>query len=69
MTNPQSERIKRYQEFVKKCLEEHKKFKANLREIRKYGFETLCIHGAFTKQAAHDAKSIIPCASFSSSSN
>lgn len=68
MVNPNSKRIKRYEKFVKKCLEEHRKFKEELKELRKRGFETICVHGAFTKNAAYDAKAIIPSANLSTSS-
>ena len=63
-----SPRMREYEKFVKSRLAEHEKFKAELREMRRLGFETICVHGAFNRRAAYDAKSIIPSTALSSSS-
>ena len=57
-----------YEKYVKDRLAEHERFKAELMGMRKHGFETICVHGAFDRKAACDAKSIIPPTAFSSSS-
>lgn len=62
------DKIERYQQFVKKYLDEHKQILADLKSMKKCGFETICVHGAFSKESAYKARAIVPSANLSTSS-
>jgi len=64
----EKEKSEEYKIFVEKRLKEYKDFKKELKELKKYSFDTICNQGAFTKKMAYDLKSIVPCANTSSSS-